>query len=375
MVEQPMDIAVMEPAVGRQGRPHFDEVVEIAGAFAKAGARVTVHAHRSIDDAMVARFSQVGADLRPSFTEHDFAPDRTAMLDIEVWRKLIQTTTAEVAELPEPDVAFWPALMPTQAQAIARAPKGRLIFAGLDGQLNVRGPFSPEIFGDGAQRMAALGERVVLGAYDHRLVEPYRPFFGDREIIEFPIPYSGAKKAVRETGSPLRIGILGALRPERGRSLVPGLVEGLLQRNLKVVVQSSYMDLPEIPDHPNLERLDYVDAFPGLVASCDLVLWPSTARLYSYRASGIAWVAIASGVPVVMPSTCLPAQITAEYGAASFFHFLQTQFVLRAVDSAVENYAELSELALSRAEQWNSWQGPDLLAGKIIEIARARLAC
>ena len=112
MVEQPMDIAVMEPAVGRQGRPHFDEVVEIAGAFAKAGARVTVHAHRSIDDAMVARFSQVGADLRPSFTEHDFAPDRTAMLDIEVWRKLIQTTTAEVAELPEPDVAFWPALVP-----------------------------------------------------------------------------------------------------------------------------------------------------------------------------------------------------------------------------------------------------------------------
>jgi len=368
-----MDIAVMEPAVGRKGRPHHDEVVEIAGALVRAGARVTVHAHSSIDETMVAKFGTLGAELLPSFSDHDFAPPRDTMLDIEVWRKIIQTVTKELAALPEPDVAFWPALMPTQAQAAARAPKGRVIIAGLDGQFNVRGPFSPEIFGDGARRMAPLGKRLVLGAYDRRLLEPYRPFFGDKEIIELPNPYRGAPKVPRREREPLRIGILGALRPERGRSLVPGLVEGLLERGLKAVVQSSFMDIPEMADHPNLELHDYVEDFPALVAGCDLILWPSTARLYAYRASGIAWVAIACGVPLVMPSTCMPAQIVAEHGAASFFHFLQTNFVLRAVDEAVENYSSLSALALTQAEKWNRWQGPDHLAERLLAIARSKL--
>ncbi|MEZ5734546.1 MAG: hypothetical protein R3E09_01875 [Novosphingobium sp.] len=370
-----IDIAVLDPAVGRKGRPHFDEVLEIAGSLVRLGARVTVHGHSSIDEAMATQFRSLGAELKPSFSDHDFAPPRDTMLDIETWRKMIRTVATELAALPEPDVAFWPALMPTQAQAIARAPKGRLIVAGLDGQLNVRGPFSPEIFGDGARRMAPLGDRFVLGAYDRRLVEPYRPYFGNKEIINFPNPYRGAPKVPRTEGEPLRIGILGALRPERGRGLVPGLVEGLLERGLKVVVQSSFMPIPEMPRHPNLELLDFVADFPALVASCDLVLWPSTARLYAYRASGIAWVAIASGVPMVMPSTCLPAQIVAEHGAASFFHFLQTQFVLRAVDTAVENYSGLSALALIQAEKWNRSQGPDHLARLLLEIARSRLAC
>jgi hypothetical protein len=324
---------------------------------------------------MVAMFASRGAALLPSFSEHDFAPPRGEMLDIEVWRRMIQTVTRELAALPEPDLAFWPALMPTQAQALARAPKGRVIIAGLDGQYNVRGPFSPEIFGDGAQRMATLGERLVVGAYDRRLRDAYRPFFGSRPMIELPNPYRGTRKLPRRQGEPLRIGILGALRPERGRSHVPGLVEGLLERGLKAVVQSSLMDIPEMSEHPNLELHDYVDDFPALVAGCDLILWPSTAKLYNYRASGIAWVALACGVPLVMPSTCMPAQIVAEHGAATFFHFLQTTFVLRAVDEAVENYPELSALAATQAETWNSWQGPDHLADKLLTIARGKLGC
>lgn len=362
-----MDVAIFEPAVGRDGRPHHDEVVEIARAFVEAGASATVHTHRSIDETVAARFTRVGALVAPTFTYHDLSPRLDQNSDVDVWRQVIRSTTEDLAALPECDLAFWPALLPTQVQALGRVPRGRLIVAGLDGQIATRTSYSVDIFAEGARVAARLGARLRLGVYERQLRDVYRPFFPDAELLKLPVPFRGTARQRREGGK-LRIGIVGAMRQERGGQLLPALIAGLLERDLSAVVQSSFQRLQELPEHPDLEVLDYVEDFPGLVARCDLILWPSDPVRYRYRSSGVGWVAIACGVPLVMPSMCLPGHIAAEHGAACFFHRFDAEFILRAVDRALSDYSRLSELAATRAETWNRKEGPDLLARAILAM-------
>ena len=51
-----------------------------------------------------------------------------------------------------------------------------------------------------------------------------------------------------------------------------------------------------------------------VVAACALVVWPSNAGPYAPRYSGVVAESIASGVPVEVPSGCLPAALAARFG-------------------------------------------------------------
>ena len=145
-------------------------------------------------------------------------------------------------------------------------------------------------------------------------------------------------------------------------ALLPALVSALLRRDAMVTVQDSGGLLRTRGSHPNLKVLGFVEDFAGEIAGCDLVVWPSSPSGYASRTSGIIWNAIAAGVPLVLPSVCLPAQIAHEQGAAVFYHHHSVPAILKAVQHARRSYTALAALAEQKAWDWSVTEGVDRLA-------------
>jgi len=195
-----------------------------------------------------------------------------------------------------------------------------------------------------------------------------------------------------------RIGFFGHQRAERGVDLIPELVTALLARGFEVVVQDSSdrrcgkgavsrllslwrsSFLPHIlckhreskGDNARLTHLAYIEDFAAELSHCDLVIWPSRAEAYSQSLSGVVSECIATGVPIVVPAGCLPAQIAARYGCGVVFHDYSCVAIIAAVEEAARNFADLTARSRAAATAWHSQNGTDRLAAWIEHIVLER---
>jgi glycosyltransferase involved in cell wall biosynthesis len=128
-----------------------------------------------------------------------------------------------------------------------------------------------------------------------------------------------------------------------------------------VVVQDSGGTLRRNAEHPRLATLPFVSDFAAELARCDLVVWPSRWEAYIAAHSGVVSECIATGVPVVLPSGCLPADLAGRFGTGVFFHDYSRDGVLEAVDEAAERFPAIVRAARAGAAAWRGQNGVDRL--------------
>ena len=73
--------------------------------------------------------------------------------------------------------------------------------------------------------------------------------------------------------------------------------------------------------------------------------------------SGIVWDAIASGVPVMVPSDTAPGLLVEETGAGKTISVLSIDAICRAVIDVRQNYEQISMAAFEASRRWHATQG------------------
>jgi hypothetical protein len=368
-----MNISIMDPGLVTLGGHHFDQDYRLATALRKRGCAVQVHGHQDARAEVEQAFCGIGIQMARSFRVYTYVSPPAGNDAPDYWLSLSRATEEDLMGLEQADLAFWPSLNAVQILALARAPSGRRIVGGLDGNIDGFLPgqnrWGPEMIARSSRLLAGLADRVVIGAYDRRMAEVYGPLLPDLEIVRLPVPYDCDLQA-RRGKTVSRVGFFGFQRAERGARILPALCQEMLGRGKRVTVHDSSGSMRVNATVPNLKTLGFVTDITPHIAECDLVIWPSDPANYVTKTSGIVWNAIAAGVPLVLPSLCLPARIAHECGAAVFYGQNAAPSILEAFARAEENFPALAERASQQAAAWRSTEGIDRLAAAIVEAGR-----
>jgi len=307
--------------------------------------------------------------LRSTFRVPTYVTPSKAYLPLEGYEQMANATATDLAKVTGSDFWFWPTMAPYQLAAA-------LLHGGSVAQLGGLWwtPRFPQAVGArswarSARHLAHESRPIVVGAYDEALCRAYRSFSPELKVASLPCPHDGAAND-RQPTALRRIGFFGHQRDSRGLVLMPQLVTALVQRGFHVVVQDSSQSIQGKGAHPNLEVLQYIPDFAAEIARCDLVIWPSRWEAYVESFSGVMSECVATGVPIIAPSGCLPAEVLTRLGCGTFFHEFSPDAILDAVDLASLEFPKLVARAREAARLWHAKNGTDRLATWIDAHAR-----
>ncbi len=359
-----MKILLLDPGLKTTKGHHFDLDLRLARALARRGHDVAVHGYVDPDPRLAALAEKAGMRFHSTFRVSTYAGLPQFPSLSEAHRAIELATAQDLASVPTADMWFWPTLAPYQLAAAVHGSRAVRQIGGVWWLPRFPHPVGAASWAATARKLVDTGGPVVVGAYDELLCEGYRGFSPRLDIKLLPCPHDGTAND-RKPASLRRIGFFGHQRAARGIDLIPELVDALLAKGLEVVVQDSGGSLKSEGNGAPITVLGYIEDFPSELARCDAVIWPSHWEAYSHSLSGVVSECIAAGVPVIVPSGCLPAQIAARYGCGVFFHEYSRAAILDAVDDAAREYPDLAARARAAAAAWRSQNGTDRLAAWI----------
>lgn len=351
-----MKISLLDPGLWQLPGHHVDLDLRLARTLRALGHEAEIFAHWKLPDACVQKIADAGFIVHRIFRADPYKTPEPDMDTLETVHEAARITAIDLANVPESDLWFWPTFTPVQFLAGVRAARGVRMAGGVWYEPNMIFQFGAHCWAQAAKIASKLGKTLLVGAFDDAILHAYRSISGPLELVRLPIPYDGTPRD-RSRARLERVGILGYHRESRGMSLLPPLVGALLKRGLEVTLQDSSETLIQGKPHPRLRWLGYVDDFAEEIARCDIVIWPSPKDAYQLKTSGIVFESIASGVPVILPSKCTPAEMMVETGSGVFFHHFSWRSVLEALDEAATTYPLLAQAAQRAAQRWHEREG------------------
>lgn len=351
-----MKIALLDPGLKSMKGHHFDLDLRLLRGLERRGHEVSVHGWAGLPSSVCDMARASGMPLQPSFRAQTYErlPE-----DADPWTsysQIVKRTIEDISTLPDADLWFWPTFSPFQfAAAVGCGRKVRQI-GGMWWLPRFPHPVGARAWRTAVHELGNAAAPISVGAYDERLACLCGTFSAPLPVLTMPCPHDGAAPSGRPP-SLGRIGFLGHQRPARGISLLPKLISAVLDRGYDVLVHDSGGVVRQLQSDPRLEVLHYVEDFAAVIGRCDLVVWPSYHEAYVHQYSGIVAESIASGIPVVAPAGCLPAEILLRYGCGRFFNEPELAAVIEAIDHAARDFPALGECARLAGQTWHRTQG------------------
>jgi glycosyltransferase involved in cell wall biosynthesis len=178
-------------------------------------------------------------------------------------------------------------------------------------------------------------------------------------VEKAPIPHNGAIRT-KENKFISTITIAGHVgRKEKGIQYLSQISRLAEQLNLTLVIQDSTPNsvVKSLDLAKGTKFFGYVDDFPNFIADQDLVVLPYERDFYRYSGSGVAWEAIASGIPLLCPIGTNPSITSREYGCGSFFTSGDFESFSTALRLVVENYALFVDRSFTASRLFNDKNG------------------
>jgi Glycosyltransferase len=211
-----------------------------------------------------------------------------------------------------------------------------------------------------------------LGVFENELFLEFERLLpaGEFKLTKFPIPHDGV--APRRRTALATVGILGHQRHTKGLGRLQQNVDRIAQLGFRVIVQDSQETSVEelASGNPAVSRYGYIDELPSLINECDALLLDYDTEMYRRGGSGIAWEAIASGVPLIVPNGTTMSMLVENYQCGLKFAQNDPEAPFRALQKARESYDELAGNALQASEKFRSIHGTK----KFVDFMLARIS-
>ena len=345
---------------------HFDYCLSLARCFTQRGHLVSVWGARDMPSDVVAAFHQLGCqafELFSHYTHDQPASDGDSLQSLEA---LAREAARELAQAGEADLSLFPTLTALQLAAWSRLARagpmaGLVHLPPADEQ-----PAGGILWGQAMERVRARGLQVTLAAIDPVIGSALRETSDALPVHEWPMPLDGIPKP-HYPPQIASVGFFGHQRPERGITLIPALTQALLDAGYRVLIHDTMGQFQSDTPIPNLVLVNgFVRNLAVVMAPCDLVVCTMQAESYARRTSGIACLAVACGVPLVLPAGTLSALRYQALGSVACYQEQTVQSVLDAVAQSQLDYPRRSLAAQRAALDWRQTQGVERFVDAVL---------
>lgn len=356
-----MKISLLDPGLRSTSGHHFDLDRRLVRALSGRGHEVVVHGGTNPAPTLAAALQAAAMLVQPTFRVSPYRALPATKVPVDAYRVFERATQEDLRAIEPSDLWLWPTLAPYQLAAAVAVNASPPQIAGTWWLAQHPHQVGADSWARSARQLSQAPRPIIVGAFDELLCDACQSACPGLHVAKMPCPHDGAPNT-RQSTSLKRIGFFGHQRNARGMDLMSKLVASLLARGFEILVQDSGGSVRNTHAHPRLEVLPYIDDFACEIARCDLVIWPSRRESYTQSCSGVVSESIATAVPLIMPSGCLPASVAARLGCGTFFHEYSCEAILQAVDEAVRDFPALAARARRAATAWHADNGTDRLA-------------
>lgn len=181
---------------------------------------------------------------------------------------------------------------------------------------------------------------------------------------------------------PLRIGLLGGARPEKGSALIPAIIERVrAEAPVEFVVQIKNEKLPPaefraleaFAGAPGVRAFSDPRAYEQMRDDTDILLLPYRQTPYARRTSGIFLEGVLTGRPVVVPEgTWMAEHVESGRAAGVTFRQWTPEDIAAAVVACVRDYLPLRKRAEALAGAWREQEGVSAFVNRIEQEIASR---
>lgn len=349
---------------------HADINLRLAHALISRGHQVTIYANTFFPSANLdLKIAPLTTDY-PYDIVHTIAKNESLEHQIKAFQLEASGFSNNLKNVDSADITIFPTLLDYQLFSIGewQHDLGRLI-ACIHAdpiQFNSHGAALWKMAFDNCSRKK---DSLMIGTLEPEVCLAYKSLVSHNaiDIKMFPIPHDGG--IVRDEENQLRtIGILGHQRPDKGFDSIPRVVTRLIQSGFRVIVQNSSLvtDNAILKIHPNLEVMGHVENLSDLISRCSLILLNYKKNSYRVTGSGIAWEALASGVPILAPQGTSIAKLIKQYTCGEVFDSDNNESLHSMITVMQENYPHYKRNSKLARDQYHRTHGTNLFIDFIL---------
>jgi hypothetical protein len=222
---------------------------------------------------------------------------------------------------------------------------------------------------------------VCLFTPNRGVSEIYRAVTG-WTFATLPFPHSAVHPIRRRSGNrPIRAAMLGHQRIDKGFDFIPDVIQQLLDvPDVEFLVHNSTPEAMPEPQNAlreiarnnprvNLDERPVLGAeWAKLLDRADLVICPYDPARYASSYSGIVAECVANGIPCVVPTNTIMADMCRDLGgmAAEFLDW-SVAGIVAGSRLALANFDELALRANAAAQRWEQHQGAARLVDRLLQ--------
>ena len=345
---------------------HFDYSLNLARSLTQRGHSVSVWGALGMPDDVIAAFRQVGSPASALFSHftHDHpAPDGDSP---GIVRALADKAAHELAQTGMAELSLFPTLTALQLAAWSQLERAGPMTGLVHVPPDDEHPASGMLWLEAAERARTRGLQAAVAAIDPVIGSAIRRASDALPVFDWPMPLDGTPKPhyLPQIAS---VGFFGHQREERGILLIPPLARALLDSGCRVLIHDTMGQFQSLTEIPNLVLINgFVRNLSIVLAQCDLVVCTMQPEHYARRTSGIACSAVASGIPLVLPSGTLSAARYDRLESVVCYHERTVPAVLDAVAQSRLDYPRRCLDAQRAALDWRQTQGVEKFVDAVL---------
>lgn len=362
-----MKINYLDSGLRFRAGHHLEYALRLLRQLEASGHDVHVYGFAEMDQDVADRLERFG--VTRLFRNFVHAPpedyDKYAG-EIVQYHSDAAAVALDLGKVREADGWIWPLIRPQDIAACAalrvEVPMVGCVF--WDPGVETR-TIAAQLWRDALVRARDAGLKLMLGSFEPELRQRFMPIVPNGRFAVLPQPVE-AKPLPAPRTALKRIGFFGHQRDEKEAQGMTALLAQLVARGFHVTFQNSshYKASPRVK---GVETIGFVDDLSAEIAKCDLVVLPYDIANYHARDSGLLVEALALGIPVTAPFGTLPGRIIEAARVGPLFVSNETPSILRAVQSAVRNYAYFARNAHRHAIDYTARNNSVRCAAAMVE--------
>lgn len=355
-----MKINIIDPGLAHWAGHHADINLRVANELKNRGYDVVIYSDIRF------RPDNLSVQIRPLTNRNPYKIS-TAIGKLESIEQQINALIYEakifsqsLRNIDNADITFFPTLFDYQLLSLNSRQKnlGKII-----GSLH----FDPNHFNRKGYLLwkTALNaiqsmDNIRLGVFEAKLGLRFEEIsmLSGISFERFPIPYDDAQSSSLQ-GELNTIGVLGHQRYGKGIDSIPRLISYINHLGLRAIIQdSSPRPIIKISGgNSNIEVLGYVEDMSKLISKCSIVLLNYKVASYQHTGSGIAWGALASGVPILAPAGTTIANLMADYSCGEIFNSCEKNSIYLKLNEMKCDYSRYKRESMAAKERYGLKHG------------------
>lgn len=347
-----MKINLIDPAFQHKAGHHFDINLRVAIELTNLNHDVTIYSNNEyIQDEELKNINIIPIF---SISPYRILDKNTLANELKDFINLSNTYCQELKNISSADLIVVPTMFSYLLNAFAISKIKIPIAACFHFAPDFKNINSGKLLWLNAFRNARDNLSVNFGSLEEITRYQFLPLTFSKNFHKFPIPYDGVqpyeKKNKVET-----VGFFGQQRDEKGMRIITPLINFLVSKNISVILHDSSQKIKF--NHSKVKCVNFVENLCDEISRCDLIILPYQQDEYRDRGSGILYMALASGIPVLVPSDTTLSKYIEFYKSGIIFHDNRIENLIYAFEIAQATYKMIKKNAFFASQSWAKENG------------------